>query len=154
MRLELNGKVIGEQVAGHSVKHIATFKVPYEAGVLRAVALENGIVVASKEFKTVGKPTKVKLTVDRTVEVVDCQGNLIPSANIPIKLSVSGAGEIAGSGNSCPNDQESFNSPICKSYCGKALIILRPLMNKSTGTITLMAEAEGLTAGKLEVTVK
>lgn len=89
-----------------------------------------------------------------TVEVVDCQGNLIPSANIPIKLSVSGAGEIAGSGNSCPNDQESFNSPICKSYCGKALIILRPLMNKSTGTITLMAEAEGLTAGKLEVTVK
>lgn len=167
VRLELNGKVIGEQVAGHSVKHIATFKVPYEAGVLRAVALENGIVVASKEFKTVGKPTKVKLTVDRaqirndrndlayvTVEVVDCQGNLIPSANIPIKLSVSGAGEIAGSGNSCPNDQESFNSPICKSYCGKALIILRPLMNKSTGTITLMAEAEGLTAGKLEVTVK
>ena len=167
VRLELNGRVIGEQKAGHSVKHIAQFKVPYEAGVLRAVGLENGIEVASKEFRTVGKPAKVKLTVDRaqirndrndlayvTVEVVDSLGNLVPNANIPIKLSVSGVGEIAGSGNSCPYDQESFNNSTCKSYFGKALVILRPHMEKSTGAIVLKAEAEGLMTGSLEVSVQ
>jgi len=129
--------------------------------------LNNGIEVASKELRTVGAPARVKLTADRStinadrndlsyvkVEVTDAQGNLIPNATIPVTFSVSGVGEIAGSGNACPTDMESFNSSVCKTYRGQALVILRPTKEVKTGTITLSAVSNGLTAGEIKISVK
>jgi len=86
--------------------------------------------------------------------VTDAQGNLIPNATIPVTFSVSGVGEIAGSGNACPTDMESFNNSVCKTYFGQALVILRPLKDIKTGTITLKAEANGLITGEINVIVK
>ena len=167
IRLKLNGKTIAEKSVGDSSKFIVNFKVPYEPGDLKAVALENGIEVASKELKTTGTPAKIKLTADRSVikanrndlsyihvEITDAQGNLIPEATIPVTFTVSGDGEIAGSGNACPYDMESFNNPVSKTYRGKALVILRPLKNKKTGTITLQADAKGLDTGVIKISVQ
>jgi len=167
IRIELNGKIIAEKPVIDSTNLITTFKVPYEQGVLKAIALNNGIEVASKELRTVGAPARVKLTADRStinadrndlsyvkVEVTDAQGNAIPNANIPVKFTVSGVGEIAGSGNACPTDMESFNNSVCKTYFGQALVILRPLKDIKTGTITLKAEANGLITGEINVIVK
>jgi len=167
VRLELNGKVIDEKPASDSTNLIATFKVPYEKGILKAIALNNGIEVASKELKTTGAPARVRLTADRAkikanrndlsyikVEITDAQGNLIPNANIPVHFAVSGVGEIAGSGNACPTDMESFNNPVCKTYRGIAQVILRPLKELKTGVITLKAEAEGMEVGEVNVVIK
>ena len=88
------------------------------------------------------------------VEITDAQGNLIPNANIPVTFTVSGVGEIAGSGNACPYDMESFNSPVCKTYHGRALVILRPLKDKKAGTIAFRAEANGITTGVINITVQ
>jgi beta-galactosidase len=167
IRIELNGKIIAEKPVGRDSKFIVNFKVPYEPGILKAVALNNGIKVASKELRTTGIPAKIKLTPDRTtikadrndlsyvkVEVTDAQGNLIPDATVPVTFTVLGAGEIAGSGNACPTDMESFNNPVCKTYHGRALIILRPLKEKKTGTIELKAEANGLVTGEVNITVQ
>jgi len=167
IRLELNGKIIDEKNLSDTSGLIVNFKVPYEPGTLKAIALENGKEVASKELRTTGAPAKIKLTVDRTtinadrndlsyikVEITDAQGNVIPDANIPVRLTVSGVGEIAGSGNACPDDMESFNSPVCKTYRGQALAILRPLKDKKTGIVTLVAEANELNSGKININVK
>jgi beta-galactosidase len=166
IRLELNGKIIDEKTVSDTSKLIVNFKVPYEPGVLKAVALNNGIEIASKELRTTGVPAKIKLTADRAkinadrndlsyvkVEIIDAQGNRIPDKDLPVKFTVSGVGEIAGSGNACPYDMESFNSPVCKTYQGQALVILRPLKEVKTGTITLRAEATGLISEELNVTV-
>ena len=167
VRLELNGKVVDEKPSNDSTNLIATFKVPYERGILKAIALNNGIEVASKELKTTGAPAKVRLTADRAkikanrndlsyikVEITDAQGNLIPNANIPVHFAVSGVGEIAGSGNANPTDIESFNNPVCKTYRGVAQVILRPLKDLKTGVIKLKAEANGLSSGEIGVTVQ
>jgi len=167
IRLELNGKIIDEKPVSDTSRLIVRFKVPYEPGILKAIALENGKEAASKELKTTGTPVKVKLTADRIkinasrndlsyvkVEITDAQGIVIPDANIPVTYTVSGDGERAGSGNACPDDMESFNSPVCKTYHGRALAILRPLENKKKGTITLRAEADGLAGGEISITVK
>lgn len=167
IRLELNGRVIDEQVCGEAVKDVAAFKVPYEPGVLRAIAVVNGVDVASEELVTVGKPAKVKLTADRKnikasindlsyvkVEIVDANGNLIPDAIIPVDLKVSGQGYLAGSGNACPTDQESFNSNIVKTYYGKALAILRPNANGEEGSIVLEASASGLESSLIEIIIQ
>jgi beta-galactosidase len=167
IRLELNGKIIAEKPVADSSKFIVTFRVPYEPGVLKAIALNNGIEVASKELRTTGAPAKIKLSADRTqikadrndlsyvkVEITDAQGNLVPNADIPVTFTVSGKGEMAGSGNACPYDMESFNNQVCKTYHGQALAILRPLKEKNTGTITLRAETNGLTPGEITITVQ
>jgi len=167
VRLERNGSIIGEKSVSDSTKLMAAFTVPYEPGVLRAIALENGIAVASKVLTTTGVPAKIKLTADRakiksdrndlsyvSVEITDAHGNLIPDAAVPVTLTITGAGEIAGSGNACPYDMESFNNPICKTYQGRALAILRPLKNKKTGTIMLKAQANGLVSDQINIKVE
>jgi beta-galactosidase len=167
VRLELNGHLIAEQSINTQTGITANFKVPYKAGILKAVALENGKVVATKILKTTGIPAKIRLTADRKkitanrndlsyikIEITDNEGNLIPNANIPARLTVAGEGEIAGSGNACPTDMESFNAPVCRTYNGQALAILRPLANNKKGVITLKAEAEGLGTGTITIEVK
>ncbi len=167
VRLELNGKIIAIQMVNDSSKYIVNFKVPYEKGVLKAIALTNGIEVASKEIRTTGIPAKIKVTVDREkirnnrndlayvkVEITDDQGNVIPNSEIPVTFKVSGSGEIAGSGNACPTDMESFNNPVCKTFQGKALVILRPSKVKNTGSIRLKATAAGLESGEIEIVLE
>jgi beta-galactosidase len=167
IRLELNGKVIGEQKVGDDTKLIATFKVPYQPGILKAIAIKDGKVMESKQLTTTGAPAKIKLIADRKsikanrndlsyvkIAITDAQGNIIPDAAIPVKLSVSGDGEIAGSGSASPNDMESVNSPVCKTYRGEALAILRPLKNGKKGTIKLKVDAAGLSSGEVVIEMK
>lgn len=49
---------------------------------------------------------------------------------------------------------ESFNNPVCKTYRGRALVILRPLMKTKAGTITLTAKAEGFEAEEIIIEVQ
>lgn len=131
IRLELNGKVIGEQKSGENTKLIAAFKVPYQPGTLKAIAVKDGKEVASKQLTTTGKPAKVKLIADRItikanrndlsyvkILITDAQDNIIPDANLPVTITVSGDGDIAGSGSASPNDMESVNNSVCKTYRG------------------------------------
>lgn len=167
VRLELNGELIAEQTIDIQKGITANFKVPYKAGELKAVALENGKIIATKILKTTGVPAGVRLTPDRKdikanrndlsyvkVEVIDKDGNLIPNANIPLTFKVSGVGEIAGSGNACPTDMESFNNSVCKTYRGQALVILRPTLKIKQGNVKLIASANGLKTGEISISVK
>lgn len=167
IRLELNGKVIGEQKLGDDTKLIATFKVPYQPGILRAIAIKDGKEIESKQLVTAGAPARIKLIADRKIikanrndlsyvkiAITDEQGNIIPDADIPVKIAVSGEGEIAGSGSASPNDMESVNSPVCKTYRGQALVILRPLKNNKKGTIKLKVDAPGLSSGEVIIELK
>ncbi|HEX5399853.1 MAG TPA: glycoside hydrolase family 2 TIM barrel-domain containing protein [Verrucomicrobiae bacterium] len=159
VQLELNGKAI----ATNSVnKMIARFKVPYQSGELRAIGLTDGKPIVSASLRTAGEPATIRLTADRstiranrndlsyvTVEVVDKNGNVVPSATIPIHFTVTGAGELAATGSPSPNDAASFHVPIRKTFEGRCLAILRPEGNP--GKITLKAETDGLKAATLVV---
>jgi beta-galactosidase len=117
VRLELNGRVIGEKETSDATKLNAVFEVPYEPGELRAIAMKDGNEIAVKTLKTTGEPAGIRLTADRnpiradrndlsyiTIEVVDEFGQVVTDAVIPVKLTLSGNGELAGSGNASPDD--------------------------------------------------
>ena len=155
VRLELNGKVIGEKPVSAATKLTARFDVPYQAGELRAVGLINGKEVANTVLCTAGEPKEIRLTADRsiiradrndlsyvTVEVVDAKGNRVPTAAISVRFTVTGAGELAATGSSAPNDASSFHVPLRKAYEGRCIAIVRP--QGDAGKITLRAEADGL----------
>ncbi len=159
VRLELNGKEIATQPVN---KMAARFKVPYQPGELRAVGLTDGKPAASASLRTAAEPTGIRLTADRstiradrndlsyvTVEVVDKNGNVVPNAAIPVRFTVTGAGELAATGSPAPNDAASFHLPVRKTYEGRCLAILRP--QGAAGKITLKAEGDGVKAATVVV---
>ena len=133
VKLELNGKVIGEQAVDDTKSITATFEVPYEPGTLTARCFDNGIETASETIKTVGKPAIIRLTADRSaikanrndlsyvmVEILDAEGNLVPYADdVIVNFEISGNGEIAGVGSGNPMDMSSFQQPRQKDLAGK-----------------------------------
>jgi beta-galactosidase len=165
VRLELNGKVIEEKPVSAATKLTAKFDVPYAPGELKAIGLVQDKAVTEKIFKTSGAPQKLKLIVDRnnlradrndlayvTVEIVDASGQRVPNAEIPVRFSVTGVGELAAQGNSSPNTPASFRTPFCKTFEGRCLAILRPL--GSRGKIQLKVEADGLGSSQITLTTR
>lgn len=74
--------------------------------------------------------------------MVDASGRRVPNAEVKVRFSVSGAGELAGQASAVPNQPASFKAPERKTWQGRCLAILRP--KGSAGEITLRAEADGL----------
>jgi len=165
VKLELNGKVVGEKDLKIEDKYIAVFEVPYQSGELKAIAVEKGQEIASKILKTHGEPVAIRLTADRKqikadrndlsfvkVEVIDGNGQLVPQDSIKIKLILTGNGELVASGNASPIDMGSVNKPEINTFKGKAQAIIRS--NNTHGKIILKAQSNGLKDGLIEIISK
>ncbi|HPG41328.1 MAG TPA: glycoside hydrolase family 2 TIM barrel-domain containing protein [bacterium] len=163
--LELNGQKIGERPVSAATGLKASFSVPYQPGVLKAIGITGGKEVAAKTFTTTGAPVKLRLTVDRnpitgsrndlayiTVEAVDAQGRPAPDAELPVQFTVSGNGELAAVGNGKPDDMRSFKTPECTLFHGRCLVIVRP--NGQAGKIKLQAKAENVKTAELIIRTK
>lgn len=164
VRLELNGKIIGEKPVSTDTKLTARFEVPYAPGELRAVGLVDGRSAVSLSFRTAGVPKGLRLSPDCrfvrpernslcyvTVEVVDEDGNLVPNAAVPVRFSARGPGEIAAVGNGSPSDATSFRAPVRTTFQGRCLVILR--FTSGDGNLVLEASADGLEGGTTSVPV-
>ncbi len=163
VKLELNGKVIGQQAVDDSKSITATFEVAYEPGTLKATCFDNGAETASETLITVGKPAAIRLSADRAAiraerndlsyvmaEIVDAQGNVVPNADdILVNFKLNGNGEIAGVGNGNHSDLSSFQQPMKRSWQGRCLAIVRP--KGAAGKITLTASSEGLKESTIEI---
>jgi len=164
VRLYLNGKPAGTAQLTEKDQLTAAFDVPYEAGELKAVALNHGQEVGSISFATAGAPARLVLTPDRRqirasrddlsyvmVTLVDAEGRAVPDASLPVQFTVSGAGELAAVGNGNPKDASSFRQPRRRLFHGACLAVLRP--SGQAGEITLRAEAPGLDAASIVVRI-
>ncbi len=164
VKLELNGKVVGEQSVNTDNSVTATFEIPYEQGTLIAQCFENGQETASQTLTTAGEPAAIKLTVDRNsihadkndlayvqVEIVDADGNLVPSADgIPVDFNLEGPGKIAGVGNGNPTEPISYKQSKMNTFHGKCLAIVQPL-GEDLGILKLSATSEGLKSSYVEI---
>jgi beta-galactosidase len=162
VRLELNGRVIGQKAVSEETKLTATFDVPYEPGELKAIALDNGTETAVKVLKTTGAPARIKLTADRnpikadrndlcfvSIEIVDEFGQLVDDASTEVSLFLTGCGELIGSGNACPYDMKSIGKQVITAFRGRAMAIVRP--SGKPGSFILKAKGGSLQEGSAEV---
>jgi beta-galactosidase len=164
VKLELNGKVVGEQDVEQGKSITATFEVPYEAGTLTARCFDDGKETASQILETTGAPASVRLVADRTkiradlndlsyvrAEIIDSKGNIVPNADeVVVKFEVTGMGKVAGVGSGNPGDVSSFQQPLKKAYQGICQAIIRP--EKTPGEIIIKATAQGLKTASLVIT--
>jgi len=165
VRLLLNGRQVGEKPAGKPARHHVIFRVPYEPGELRAVALDGSRKVAERVLRTAGAPARVRLTADRkaisrsredlcyvTVSVLDANGVVVPDAGDPVRFTVSGPGELVATGSGSPDAMASFTKPERVPYEGKCLAVIRP--TGKAGTVMLRAEYPGTSPAQVSVAVK
>ena len=181
VELFLNGKSLGERrklsfdevetgvndniICGSTEFHIC-WRVPYEAGELKAVAKKDGQPVRETIIRTAGEPASLRLTPDRTVihsgdremcfvtvEVLDSEGNLCPLADNLIRFEVNGPASIAGVDNGSPISLERFKSDHRHAMYGKALVILQAEGQRS-GKITLKANTNNDSCKELSTTIR
>jgi beta-galactosidase len=150
---------MGKKQTTRDTKFMATWDVPYQPGILKAIGYKNGKEIASSQLQTARKVSKIKLSADRTtikadgqdlsyitVELTDANGIRSPRAENLVKFKVEG-GTILGVGNANPISLESYQLPQRKAWRGRCLVIVKSL--EKAGTITLTASVEGLPSSKL-----
>jgi beta-galactosidase len=143
-------------------KYRLMWQVPFEPGVLKAVAYQNGKQVAVDEMHTAGAPAKVRLIPDRatlhadgddlsfvTVRIEDKDGNLCPVAENLVHFAVAGAGSIAAVDNGNAATVEPFHADSRKAFSGLALLIVRA--NSHPGQIHVSATSDGLANASVEL---
>jgi beta-galactosidase len=165
VRLYLNDHLIGEKNTSVAQEFKATFLVPYSAGVLKAVAIENDKEVASTLLQTAGDAAKIKLTADRkeilangqdlsyiTVEITDKDGVFQPNAANRLHFKIEGPGIIAGVDNADLKDFEQYVGNTRKAWKGRALVVIKGM--KSVGDIKLTVTSAGLKEADFTIKIK
>lgn len=161
VELFLNGKSLGRKSKNKDEFHVM-WRIPFTKGTLKAISYKGGKEILSREIRTAGKPTVIKLTADRmkikadgkdlsfiTVEVLDEKGIAVPIADNLISFSVSGNGSIAGTDNGDPTDSVSLKKPQRKLFNGKAIVIIQS--EKKQGHIILSAKSHQLKSAILDI---
>jgi beta-galactosidase len=160
VELFLNNKSLGRKPTNRDTRFIATWKVPYQTGVLVAVGYDGGRKVNTTSLNTALAPVGIKLSADRrkitadkqdlcyvTVELTDIKGNINPRASNLVKFKVYGPGVIVGVGNADPRSVESYQLPQRKAWRGKCMVVIKS--TGKPGNITLNVSADTLPAKNL-----
>ncbi|MFJ8591883.1 glycoside hydrolase family 2 TIM barrel-domain containing protein [Streptomyces sp. NPDC093598] len=146
---------------GSAGKLHLTWKVPYAPGELKAVARQDGKVVATDVLRTAGAPHAIRLTADResvaadgrslvfvTAEVVDRRGVVVPDAEHLLSFEAAG-GSLAGLDNGRQESAERYQASTRTAFHGKALAIVRS--GTRAGALKVTARADGLRPGTATV---
>ncbi len=163
VELFLNGKSLGKKVMPRN-SHLQ-WSVPYQAGVLEAVAYKNGRRITAN-VQTTGAAYKVLLTPSKTtmqadgkdasvmnVSVVDRQGKEVPDANNLIQFKIKGDAKILGIGNGDPSSHQPdnyLNGDWQRNlFNGKCQVIIQAGTNQDN--LKFEATSEGLQTGGADI---
>lgn len=154
VELFLNGRSLGIRKKNDTTLHVM-WRLPFEAGTLKAVSRKNGKIILAKEVRTAGEAARIELVADKTnlkadgkdvsfitVRILDKKGNLVPDAENQIEFSITSNGAIAGTDNGYQADTTSLRSNKRKCWKGMALAIIQSTEKK--GNITLTVRSAGL----------
>jgi beta-galactosidase len=133
-----------------------TWRITYAPGTLKAVAKNDGQIVATDELRTAGEPAKILLTPDAgtvadnwdgvvrvVATVVDKDGTVVPDAENLVSFKISGPGVIAAVDSANNASHEPFQASERHAFQGRCVAFVKA--SAPSGKITLNASASGLT---------
>lgn len=165
IELFVNGKSQGSKSVVRNM-HVA-WSVKYEPGVIEARGSKNGRVMLTERHETTGAPAKLvlrpnrsKLVADRmgtsavTLEVLDAEGRLVPTASHKVHFKLAGPGKIIGVGNGDPSCHEADRpdapaTALRSAFNGLCLVLVQA--TDQAGTIHLQASADGLASAAVDI---
>ncbi|MFF2773103.1 DUF4982 domain-containing protein, partial [Streptomyces bacillaris] len=124
VELQLNGRIVGSHTMTDTDDFRALFTVPFAAGELVAVAYdESGREIGRDVLRSATDGLKLAVTSDAetlradgadlahlAIEFTDAEGTVRPLADQEITVTVTGAGELLGSGSANPISPDEFNA--------------------------------------------
>jgi len=141
-----------------------SWDVAYEPGTIKAIGRKNGKEVV-EEIHTAGKPAALRLSTDSTaisadgedvalihVDIIDDQGNVVPSADNQINFDVKGSGKLIGVDNGNQRDDASFKLNYRKAFNGHAYAVVQA--GTKPGNISVMVTGDGLKPASVNLTVQ
>ncbi len=163
VRLYLNDQLIGEKPTTREQEFRAIFTVPYTPGTLRAEALNaDGTVAKSSTLSTVGEPYAIRATADRTqitadgqdlsfvtLEVVDREGRVVPTADHLVQLQLGGNARIIAAGSANVQDTVPYTTQTPRLWNGRALVVLKS--TQKAGSARLQVKADGLRPATMRI---
>jgi len=164
VELFLNGRSLGRKAVGLESEYKAPYRVPYAPGRLIAVGYREGREAWRWTLQTAGTPAEARVSANRaqvtadgddiafvTVELADANGTPIyaQAGDREVRVTVSGAGTLAGIGNGNPQDASSLQSGLRKTFHGRAVAAVRA--GSRAGVIVVKVEAEGLPAREVRI---
>jgi len=154
LELLLNGKGLGRKEMVRN-SHLE-WSVPYDPGVLEARGYNDGELVATKKVETTREPAAIRVRPERaaldadyqdvsavTVEVIDEQGRVVPTADREITFGLTGSGRIIGVCNGDPACKITEDQTTYPVFNG--LLMLYVQAGREAGSLTVEAASEGLT---------
>jgi beta-galactosidase len=160
VELILNNRSLGVKSRPNDDASPRTWTVTFQKGMLKAIAKNNGKIVAEQELKTAGPPAKIALTADRSdienswddvayirATVTDENGIPCLNADNKIKFNIRGPGIIAAVDNADLTSAEPFIAKERWAYKGSCIVIIKA--NANAGDITVSANADGLKASAM-----
>jgi beta-galactosidase len=155
VELFLNGTSLDTKETSPATQFMATWRVPYQPGELRAVGYTHSTESAVAYLRSAGRPVKLSLTADRaqlradgqdlsyvTVELLDEWGVRNPKAEDLVTFELTGPGSIVAVGNADPMSVESYQQPQRKAWHGRCLAVVKS--GREKGEVTLKATVRGI----------
>jgi beta-galactosidase len=141
-----------------------TWRITYAPGTLKAVAKNDGQIVATDEIRTAGAPAKILLTPDAgtvadnwdgvvrvVATVLDKDGTVVPDAENLVSFKISGPGVIAAVDSANNASHEPFQASERHAFQGRCVAFVKAAA--PSGEITLTASASGLTSSSVSITI-
>lgn len=168
--LFINGKSQGMREKNGRTYHdrcrLMWMETVYEPGEVKVVAYDNdNKVAAEKTLRTAGMPHHLVLTPNRselvangddllyvTVQVVDKDGNIVPTDSRMVRFKVEGNGTFEAAANGDPTCLLPFQNPEMKLFSGAATAIVRS--GKAAGRLTIKASAKGVKESMITISIK
>lgn len=139
----------GKELAGH-------WRLPYEPGILRAVAYdETGQVIAEDRQESFQDPVRICMNADKTIikangrdlifveiRVKDSEGRYVENAKNRVKVEVSGAGRLVGLDNGDSTDFDQYQGISRRLFSGRLLAVIASKLEP--GRIYIRASGIGL----------
>ena len=157
VELFLNGTSLGSKTMTPAAGHLQ-WSVPFATGTLQARATKGGAVVATDTVKTAGTAAKLALSADRAsiaadgrdlayveVDITDAQGVVVPKANNPIAVTVSGPGALAGLDAGDSTNHDSYKGTSHAAFNGKLMAIIRSTTTAGMVTVNATSGSGGTT---------
>ena len=138
----------------------------YEPGEVRVVSYDKaGNKTGEATVRTAGKPYALRLTANRaslqdngedlayvTVQVVDKDGNIVPTDSREVRFQVKGDGTFRATANGDPTSLRQFHLPVMDLFSGACTAIVQS--GDKPGVVTLKATAKGLKPAEISIPVK
>ena len=163
VELFLNGQSLGMKEMKRD-SHLA-WTVKYAPGVIEARGFTGDRQVMTVKRETTGAPARLVMNADRrevsadgedvamlAVEVQDAQGRVVPITDNAVTFNVSGEGQLIGTGNGDPTNQEPDKGSTRKAFSGLCMGIVQSTI--TAGKITVEATSPGLAPASVTIPSK